>query len=109
MDLARGAWAPEALAATAPDLARRLPPIVPSSAIVGELAPYWVERYGFPRARVAAWSGDNPCSLVGTGIVRPGALAVSLGTSDTIFGYLTRRASTRRARRTCSPRRPATG
>ncbi len=88
MDLARGAWAPAALAATAPDLARRLPPVVPSSAVAGTLAPYWVERYGFPRARVVVWSGDNPCSLVGTGIVVPGALAVSLGTSDTIFGYL---------------------
>jgi xylulokinase len=34
---------------------------------------------------VVAWSGDNPCSLVGTGVIRPGVLAVSLGTSDTAF------------------------
>ncbi len=31
------------------------------------------------------WSGDNPSSLVGTGVIRPGILAVSLGTSDTVF------------------------
>ena len=37
---------------------------------------------------VAAWSGDNPCSLVGLGLVREGRVGVSLGTSDTIFGLM---------------------
>ena len=32
----------------------------PSWTIVGTLARYWRERYGFPAARVVAWSGDNP-------------------------------------------------
>ncbi len=32
-----------------------------------------------------AWSGDNPCSLIGTGTVQEGRLAISLGTSDTVF------------------------
>jgi xylulokinase len=31
------------------------------------------------------WTGDNPSSLVGTGVIREGVLAVSLGTSDTVF------------------------
>ena len=31
------------------------------------------------------WTGDNPSSLIGTGIVAEGVLAVSLGTSDTVF------------------------
>jgi xylulokinase len=88
MDLARRAWSPAALAATAPDLERRLPALVPPWSVVGPLAPYWRERYGFPAARVVAWSGDNPCSLIGTGIVREGAITVSLGTSDTLFAYL---------------------
>jgi xylulokinase len=34
---------------------------------------------------VVAWTGDNPSSLIGTGNVRDDSLAVSLGTSDTIF------------------------
>jgi len=38
--------------------------------------------------RVVAWSGDNPCSLIGVGLVSSGRLAISLGTSDTLFGYL---------------------
>lgn len=88
MDITRRAWAPAAFAATAPGLGRRLPPIAPSWTVVGALAPYWQRRYGFPPARVVAWSGDNPCSLIGTGVIREGRIAVSLGTSDTLFGFL---------------------
>ena len=66
----------------------KLPPIVPSSTIVGTLSPYWQRRHGLPDAAVVAWSGDNPCSLIGTGLVREGVVAISLGTSDTIFGLM---------------------
>jgi xylulokinase len=86
MDLRTLDWAGAALDATAPDLAAKLPAIVPSSTIVGQLAPYWQQRFGLPPAKVVAWSGDNPCSLVGTGLIREGQIAVSLGTSDTLFG-----------------------
>jgi xylulokinase len=85
MDLATRRWAGEALAATAPGLEAKLPPIAPSWTVVGLLATYWRARYDYPAARVVAWSGDNPCELVGTGIVRQGRLAISLGTSDTLF------------------------
>jgi len=88
MDITTRAWAPVALEATAPDLLRRLPPLAPSWTVVGEIAPYWQRRHGFPRARVVAWSGDNPCSLIGTGMVREGSVTISLGTSDTLFGLL---------------------
>ena len=88
MDLHTRDWSEEALDATAPDLAAKLPAIVPSSTIVGELAPYWQQRFGLPPAKIVAWSGDNPCSLVGTGLIREGQIAVSLGTSDTLFGLM---------------------
>jgi xylulokinase len=88
MDLATRQWWPEALAATAPGLLSKLPPIVESSTTIGVLAPYWQQRYGFPAARVIVWSGDNPSSLIGTGLVRDRTLAVSLGTSDTVFGAM---------------------
>jgi len=88
MDLARADWWPEALDATAPRLADRLPVIRPSATVIGTLAPYWRKRYGWPAAAVVAWSGDNPCSLIGTGLVEEGRLAVSLGTSDTVFGLM---------------------
>ena len=88
MDLKTGTWWQPALDATAPDLAEKLPAIVPSSTIIGTLAEYWQRRHGLPPSRIAAWSGDNPCSLVGTGLVREGLIAISLGTSDTIFGLM---------------------
>lgn len=86
MDIRTREWSPAALDATAPALHARLPPLVPSSTIIGTLNAGWQQRYELPPARIVAWSGDNPCSLVGTGLVREGQLAVSLGTSDTIFG-----------------------
>jgi xylulokinase len=86
MALRTSRWHPEAVAATAPDLEVRLPSIVPSATVLGCLSTYWQTRHGFPPARVVAWTGDNPSSLIGTGLVAEGRLAVSLGTSDTIFG-----------------------
>lgn len=88
MDLASASWWPAALDATAPALADKLPAIAPSSTIAGRLSTYWQLRHRLPPARVVVWSGDNPCSLIGTGLVREGAVAVSLGTSDTVFGYM---------------------
>ena len=58
------------------------------STVVGPLAEFWQTRCGLRDARVVAWSGDNPCSLIGTGLVREGRVAISLGTSDTIFGLM---------------------
>jgi xylulokinase len=86
MDIRTRQWSAAALEATAPDLQRKLPPLVPSATVAGTLRPDWQQRFGLPPARIVAWSGDNPCSLVGTGLLHEGQLAISLGTSDTIFG-----------------------
>jgi xylulokinase len=86
MDLATADWWTPAVEATAPGLRTKLPAIAPSSTIAGRLAPYWRRRYRLPNAKVVVWSGDNPCSLIGLGLVRQGQMGVSLGTSDTIFG-----------------------
>jgi xylulokinase len=88
MDIASGRWAPDAVAATAEGLSDKLPPIAASWSVHGTLAPYWTRRYGLPPAKVVAWSGDNPCSLIGVGLIREGTVAVSLGTSDTVFGFM---------------------
>lgn len=89
MDLAARRWHPGALAATAPGLAAKLPPIADSGAVVGFLSPYFVRRHGLnAKTLVLAGSGDNPCSVVGLGLVEPGRVAVSLGTSDTYFGTM---------------------
>jgi xylulokinase len=88
MDLATRDWWPDAVEATAPGLSSRLPRIVPADTIIGTLAPAWQRRFGLPAARVVVWTGDNPSSLVGTGLIEEGRVAVSLGTSDTIFGLM---------------------
>ena len=85
MDLRENRWSPRALDATAPGLATRLPEIRDSWDITAKLSPYWQRRYALPAAAIVPWTGDNPSSLIGTGIVREGVLAVSLGTSDTAF------------------------
>ena len=89
LDIRRRQWAPEALQATAPELARRLLPVTPSTRAIGEISTYFAQRYGFsPTCRVFPFSGDNPCSLIGLGLVEPGSVALSLGTSDTLFACM---------------------
>jgi xylulokinase len=88
MDLATSQWWRPAVDATAPALERRLPKIGAASAVVGRLSQFWQRRSGLPAARVVTWSGDNPCSLIGTGLVREGRVAISLGTSDVLFGLM---------------------
>ena len=89
MDIRHFTWHPGALAATAPDLMQKLPPLAPASQVAGPISRYFVERFGFrPDTRVAVWSGDNPCSVTGLGLVTPGARAISLGTSFTCFGTM---------------------
>jgi xylulokinase len=90
MDIRRREWSSEALRATAPDLASKLPRLTPSTTLIGPLRTDLRERLSLPDIQIAAWSGDNPCSLVGTGLLEDGQLAISLGTSDTIFGPMSR-------------------
>lgn len=89
MDLAARDWWPAALDATAPGLAAKLPSIVEPWTPIGPLAPYWRSRYGFPAAQAVVWTGDNPSSLIGVGLVDESRMAISLGTSDTVFGPMT--------------------
>jgi xylulokinase len=89
MDIRRKDWAPAALDCTAPGLASKLGLIVASHETAGMLHPYFVSRYGFAAGvRVIAFSGDNPNSLAGLRLQDPGDIAISLGTSDTVFGFL---------------------
>jgi xylulokinase len=83
-------WNETAMAAAAPGLSNRLPRLLVKDEIVGQVSPYVAERFGFkPDTEVVVGSGDNPCSLVGLGLMGvPDFHAISLGTSDTYFGYM---------------------
>lgn len=89
MDIHRLAWHPEALKSTAPRLANKLPEIAPSGSVIGPISPYFVKRYGFSSETLSViWSGDNPCSVVGLGLIQSGMVAISMGTSYTYFGTM---------------------
>jgi len=82
-------WDDRALEATAPNLKETLPPLSEPYAIIGKISSYFVGKFGFnSNAKLIAWSGDNPNSLIGVGLIEKGKVAISLGTSDTYFGYL---------------------
>ena len=86
LDLAKGDWSDSLLDATAPGLRQKLKPPVASTTVVGEIAGYFVKKYGFaPGTKVIAFTGDNPSSLIGMGASKPGTAVISLGTSDTVF------------------------
>ena len=89
MGIRKKIWHADALKATAPDLKRKLPPLAGSSKIIGAASPYFVKKFGLnPAAQILVWSGDNPSSMIGLGLIREGMVAVSLGTSDTCFGSM---------------------
>ncbi|GLT65209.1 hypothetical protein SLA2020_376530 [Shorea laevis] len=87
MDIKQRVWSKIVLEATAPGLEEKLGKLAPSHAVAGHICSYFVERYNFNKdCLVIQWSGDNPNSLAGLTLNKPGDLAISLGTSDVVFG-----------------------
>uniref|UniRef100_A0A8C7E3V8 Xylulose kinase n=1 Tax=Naja naja TaxID=35670 RepID=A0A8C7E3V8_NAJNA len=81
-------WNPLCLDACAPQLGKKLGQPVPSSKILGLISPYYTERFGFnPACKIVAFTGDNPASLAGMRLSE-GDIAISLGTSDTLFLWI---------------------
>ncbi len=84
-----GAWSKEVLDAIDPGLADKLPPVSPSDASIGTIAPNLAEAYSLSLDCVIdAGSGDNMYGAIGTGNVAPGIVTVSLGTSGTAYTFL---------------------
>ena len=89
LNLATLAWDPLLCEATAPGLVEKLPPVAAATTVQGNIAAYFVKKYGFsPNCRCALFTGDNPASLVGMGATAPGNVVISLGTSDTFFAAM---------------------
>jgi len=89
LDVRTRTWSPELLRATDPDrdLSECLPPIAPPDALY-DIAPAAAKSFGLPATvKVAVGGGDNMMAAIGTGCVVPGRLAMSLGTSGTLFAY----------------------
>lgn len=85
LDIKTRKWSTECLNACAPQLHSRLGDVVPSYTSLGHISAYYVQRYGFnSNCQIIAFTGDNPASLIGM-CLRKNDIAVSLGTSDTVF------------------------
>ncbi len=89
MDIRKKVWHPDALQATAPNLKKKLPPLTESGKVIGKVSSYFVQKFGInPEALATVWTGDNPASVIGLGLIKQGMAAISLGTSDTYFGSM---------------------
>lgn len=89
LDVRTRTWSRELLHATDPDrdLADCLPPIAAPDALF-DIDPVAAKGLGLPATvKVAVGGGDNMMAAIGTGCVTPGRLAMSLGTSGTLFAY----------------------
>ncbi len=87
LDVRTRQWSPQLLKATDPnrDLGQCLPPLVDADALF-DIAPAMAARLGLANTvKVGAGGGDNMMAAIGTGCVAPGKLAMSLGTSGTLF------------------------
>jgi xylulokinase len=84
-DVARRRWSEEMLRAL--DLpAGIVPPVHASTDIIGRVTPEAAEATGLAAGTpVVAGGADNACAAVGLGVVRPGQVATSLGTSGTVI------------------------
>ncbi|XP_039491813.1 xylulose kinase [Drosophila santomea] len=85
LDIRKKNWSKDCLNVCAPDLDKRLDIPVSPNTILGNVSPYFVERFSFsPDCKVAASTGDNPSALSGM-LVGSSWLTISLGTSDTLM------------------------
>ena len=87
-DVQKRKWAKSICSLISPDLESLLPPLIEPAAIAGRVSKAAEAIYGIPEGTlVSSGGGDNMMSAIGTGTVRDGFLAMSLGTSGTLFGY----------------------
>ena len=87
LDIRSKLWAKSVLEGVSAlgDVDAKLGKPVPSASVVGRVHKYFVDRYGVNAdCAVTAGTGDNPSSVAGLGLVSPGDVGVSLGTSDTV-------------------------
>lgn len=88
LDINTHKWNETLLSTIATDLEVKLGDTVEPKSILGNISRYFVARYGFREdCKVINFVGDNPASLVGMGL-KDGDVAVSLGTSDTVFLWI---------------------
>ncbi|XP_048747057.1 xylulose kinase-like isoform X2 [Ostrea edulis] len=90
LDITTKKWSPKCLQACGSDLSSKLGDMVSSKQIIGSVSQFLIGRYNFnPSCKVVAFTGDNPASLAGVA-PKLGDAIISLGSSDTVFSWLSR-------------------
>lgn len=85
------------------DLEEKLGKPVVSYTNLGDISPYYVDRWEFSKdCKVIAFTGDNPASMAGMRLGK-GWLAISLGTSDTLILWLNERIVVTEGHIFCNP------
>lgn len=87
-DVRERKWASQICGLISPELESWLPRLIEPDAPAGKVSKAAAALYGVPEgALVSSGGGDNMMGAIGTGTVRDGFLAMSLGTSGTLFGF----------------------
>lgn len=85
LDVARRAWSSEILSGTGIER-QLLPALWESPQVCGRISARGAEATGLkPGTPVVAGAGDQAAGAVGMGIVRPGAVSATIGTSGVVF------------------------
>lgn len=86
LDVRKRKWSQAALDAIDPELADKLPPLIPSDKPAGRLQLSTAKALDVnPDVLVSAGGGDNMMGAVGTGNTSAGVITASFGTSGTIY------------------------
>jgi xylulokinase len=86
LDVRKRKWSKPVLDAIDPDLADKLPPLIPSDKPAGGLCAATAHELGLQAGTlVGAGGGDNMMGAIGTGNTRAGIVTASFGTSGTIY------------------------
>jgi xylulokinase len=87
MDIERRTWSRTVLDAVGVDAAL-LPRLVESGEVAGRVSAWAARATGLPEGiPVVAGSGDNMMGAIGAGVVRPGVLLATIGTSGVFYAH----------------------
>ncbi|MCL2138838.1 MAG: xylulokinase, partial [Treponema sp.] len=87
-DVRKRKWAKNICTLISPELDALLPQLIEPDLPAGRICKAAALQYAIPEGAIAAsGGGDNMMSAIGTGAVQNGILAMSLGTSGTLFGF----------------------
>jgi xylulokinase len=90
LDVDRRAWSRDALRTFDVDSAL-LPPLAESACVAGRVTEWAAAQTGLAVGTpVVAGSGDNQAGAIGAGVVRPGMVLLTLGTSGVVYAHADR-------------------